>query len=285
MPGKTDQEIGLELAHALRYEYGLANCAAENEADRRVVNDPDNAEKWEVARRLLFEWALAELCRHGRHTSVCDECDKGKWVVRHISCDAVWCGDDGYTVVYESRRAADNDIWAHIRDCADAVKRGELDDFYGRDDFEVIAAETKWLADCQHVTNPVLDIEKAKEAIALDTIRADAMCVGMKTDDKCYLCKKCDHFVDEDGHMCDEIHHVPDDHHEAVGRESGHSLDEWKKIRPDLFVKHPDGLIGPNSAHHVTQLDVKPEWEIPGESDEDRAEHEARVRLMKGGAN
>lgn len=182
MSDRTDQEIGLELAQALRYEYGLAHGAAENEADRRIINDPDNAEKWEIARRLLFEWAMAELCKHGRHTSVCDVCDKGKWVVRHISCDAVWCDDDGNPVVYESRRAADNDIWAHIRDCADAVKRGEIDDFDGRDDFEVLRMDEETLRDCDPITSPVLDIKLAKEAIALDAIKADAMCASPSAD-------------------------------------------------------------------------------------------------------
>jgi hypothetical protein len=27
-------------------------------------------------------------------------------------------------------------------------------------------------------------------------------------------------------------------------------LDQWKALRPDLFHKHEDGKIGPNSSHH-----------------------------------
>lgn len=65
------------------------------------------------------------------------------------------------------------------------------------------------------------------------------------------LCKHCDHFVEKDhGHLCDEVDHCPDDHHAAEARGEPKSLQEWQKFRPDLFVTHRDGLIGPNSAHH-----------------------------------
>jgi len=98
------------------------------------------------------------------------------------------------------------------------------------------------------------------------------------------LCKHCDHFVEENDsgqdresysdtqdresyavaafvHLCDGQHHTPDDHHEAEPRGEPKPLETWKAERPDLFVTHPDGLIGPNSRHHRTQLDPKPEWE------------------------
>lgn len=65
------------------------------------------------------------------------------------------------------------------------------------------------------------------------------------------LCKHCDHFADEDGtHMCDEEHHIPDDHHKAEGRGEPKTMAEWKVLRPELFTMHGDGLIGPNSAFH-----------------------------------
>lgn len=66
------------------------------------------------------------------------------------------------------------------------------------------------------------------------------------------LCRHCDHFADADGtHLCDEVHHCPDDDHRAEPRGEPRSLEEWKIARPDLFIKHTDGLIGPNSEHHV----------------------------------
>jgi rubrerythrin len=61
------------------------------------------------------------------------------------------------------------------------------------------------------------------------------------------LCKHCDHFADEEGHLEDgeqEFDHDPEPDGPAL------TLDEWKAKRPDLFVNHPDGKIGPNSIHH-----------------------------------
>jgi hypothetical protein len=81
------------------------------------------------------------------------------------------------------------------------------------------------------------------------------------------LCKHCDHFLleGEPGHCCDEEHHDPDEDHAAEPRGEYKSLPQWKKERPDLFVHHADDRIGPNSRHHVTQLDVKPSWETDTE--------------------
>lgn len=71
------------------------------------------------------------------------------------------------------------------------------------------------------------------------------------------LCKHCDHFVHanddptpgvarflhlEDG--AQEFDHAP----APSGRV--HTLRAWKKVRPDLFIRYPDGRIGPNSSHH-----------------------------------
>ncbi len=74
------------------------------------------------------------------------------------------------------------------------------------------------------------------------------------------LCKHCDHFIEENLpkvadecefiHLCDEAHHNPDDHHNAEPRGTPKPLEQWKKERPDLFIMHTDGLIGPNSSLH-----------------------------------
>ena len=86
------------------------------------------------------------------------------------------------------------------------------------------------------------------------------------------LCKHCDHFIDQnycDGeevpegvcefiHCCDEEHHNPDDHHNAEPRGTPKTLEQWKLERPDLFVEHEDGLIGPNSEYHKSP--ETPEW-------------------------
>lgn len=61
-------------------------------------------------------------------------------------------------------------------------------------------------------------------------------------------CKHCDFFAEGDGsHLCDEVHHIPDDWHKAEPGETM-TLDEWRVARPDLFEKGPDGCIGPNRA-------------------------------------
>jgi hypothetical protein len=72
------------------------------------------------------------------------------------------------------------------------------------------------------------------------------------------LCKYCDHFVDENdaGSIADGC--VPFLHLEDGEQEFDHAaqpqgqapLAEWMRRRPDLFHEHPDGKIGPNSAHH-----------------------------------
>jgi len=71
------------------------------------------------------------------------------------------------------------------------------------------------------------------------------------------LCKHCDHFVDPND--CDEpgvarYVHLEDGEqefdHDAEPSNLFHVLDDWKRLRPDLFQEHPDGKIGPNSSHH-----------------------------------
>lgn len=82
------------------------------------------------------------------------------------------------------------------------------------------------------------------------------------------ICAYCDHFVssnpayEHDGpsavvvpcawlHDADGEDHEPDDWHNAAPRpDKPRTLAEWQADRPDLFVMHPDGLIGPNSAYH-----------------------------------
>lgn len=78
------------------------------------------------------------------------------------------------------------------------------------------------------------------------------------------LCERCDHFTDDGSHLCDEIHHDPDEHHAAQPRDIARPLTYWRQHRPDLFHKHQDGLHGPNSEHHKTRLLQIPVWEQPG---------------------
>lgn len=63
------------------------------------------------------------------------------------------------------------------------------------------------------------------------------------------ICSRCDHFVDADGHLDDgeqEYDHYP----APVSGSPRRTLPRWKEIRPDLFLAHPDGKIGPNSRYH-----------------------------------
>jgi len=74
------------------------------------------------------------------------------------------------------------------------------------------------------------------------------------------LCEHCDHFVDQnyiDGEIRQpgiaEYAHLEDGEqefdHEAKPSSESHSLADWEKNRPDLFIDHEDA-IGPNSRHH-----------------------------------
>ena len=67
------------------------------------------------------------------------------------------------------------------------------------------------------------------------------------------------------GKQCRYIHLEDEDHdfdHDAEPGES-HSLDEWKKLRPDLFFEHKDGRIGPNSDYHHNQRGKLPRFPEP----------------------
>lgn len=80
---------------------------------------------------------------------------------------------------------------------------------------------------------------------------------------------------------------VNDDIREAISMFARNNGRNWlSKLRDLWMTGNDDGLlrqarntIGPTRIAKVP-IDL-----APGESDEDRAEHEARVRLMKGGAN
>jgi len=83
-------------------------------------------------------------------------------------------------------------------------------------------------------------------------------------DDTVYMiCRHCDHFVDKNDDAsiaegCAEYSHLEDGEqefdHDAEPRYGpsciGRALGAWKRLRPDLFKKHPDGKIGPNSILH-----------------------------------
>lgn len=67
------------------------------------------------------------------------------------------------------------------------------------------------------------------------------------------LCKHCDHFVEIDDYSEATIHLEDGEQnfdHEPELSDQSMPLEEWKKQRPDLFVTHEDGAIGPNSTHH-----------------------------------
>ena len=73
------------------------------------------------------------------------------------------------------------------------------------------------------------------------------------------LCKHCDHFVDsndqfgKEPNICEYIHLEDGEQefdHDAEPSTARRGLDQWKALRPDLFHKHEDGKIGPNSSHH-----------------------------------
>lgn len=90
------------------------------------------------------------------------------------------------------------------------------------------------------------------------------------------LCKHCDHFVEQNYLDDDKIEivsstvidlidanggkmrqcryiHLEDGEqefdHDADPSGEIHTPEEWGKLRPDLFIKHPDA-IGPNSKYH-----------------------------------
>ena len=85
------------------------------------------------------------------------------------------------------------------------------------------------------------------------------------------MCAKCDHFVDDNILVKGDFYfddpakpageeglarfiHLEDgeqefDHDAVPGGELA-TLSKWKLGRPELFIEHPDGKIGPNSIHH-----------------------------------
>lgn len=70
------------------------------------------------------------------------------------------------------------------------------------------------------------------------------------------LCKHCDHFVDENYPLEEGLAkfiHLEDGEQEFDhDAEPGETKlgEEWKHERPDLFIEHLDGAIGPNSFFH-----------------------------------
>ena len=90
------------------------------------------------------------------------------------------------------------------------------------------------------------------------------------------LCRHCDHFVSENPAIGASVVvstttvtitnddggtetlaryvHAEDGEqafdHDAEPGES-HRGQDWARLRPDLFIEHPDGKVGPNSIHHL----------------------------------
>lgn len=96
------------------------------------------------------------------------------------------------------------------------------------------------------------------------------------TDSQLYvICKHCDHFVDDNDLPSDlsgaelerfarfiHLNSGEKDHdHEAEPGARMQTLREWKQERPDLFVRFPDGKIGPNSEYFTHSLEDAREGE------------------------
>jgi hypothetical protein len=68
-----------------------------------------------------------------------------------------------------------------------------------------------------------------------------------------HKCRWCDHFLEEDAQFRGMWHHLHDG--DVVPNHSGlpgdrRTLAAWQQLRPDLFARHPDGRVGPNSVQH-----------------------------------
>ena len=101
-----------------------------------------------------------------------------------------------------------------------------------------------------------------------DLLRAIESIVKSSQAMRCYsLCKYCDFFVefvvDPQTNQSTTRHardgdFDPDEYHAAVSRGQFATMDHWVTQRPDLFITHEDGHVGPNSLKHKTLLPVKP---------------------------
>lgn len=69
-------------------------------------------------------------------------------------------------------------------------------------------------------------------------------------------CAHCDHFIERQG-TAGLVRHLDDGeqryNHDAAPSGEVRTFAEWLKRRPNLFVLHSDGKIGPNSALHGTR--------------------------------
>lgn len=73
-----------------------------------------------------------------------------------------------------------------------------------------------------------------------------------------YKCRHCDHFVERSNNGepgAAEWVHLDDgeqeyDHDAEPGVVAGKTLSDWQQARPELFERHADDKIGPNSIHH-----------------------------------
>jgi len=87
------------------------------------------------------------------------------------------------------------------------------------------------------------------------------------SDERTYeICEHCDYFVDPNDCKPEEgitfakyLHLDAGKEHEHEASPSGikKTLGEWKEERPDLFVRFPDGLIGPNSEYFTHSLEER----------------------------
>jgi hypothetical protein len=147
---------------------------------------------------------------------------------------------------------ADRGIVSHVQaypDAKTAIKAlaaylAEFNEYTGPADIRAIR---RWLR--QHDEN-----------LSVEITFQEGLCPAIDSKAKYTLCRHCDHFVDKndafDGscHQVARFIHLEDGEqefdHDAEPSTKTHLLEEWRRLRPDLFKMHPDGKIGPNSAHH-----------------------------------
>ena len=129
-------------------------------------------------------------------------------------------------------------------------------------------AKEVWNNDADHDTDGIFRASSEGE-LSIGSFVGDELEDSGPFDDVEYmLCEHCDHFVDCEGdgfiHLEDgeqEFDHNP----EPSGK--CYTGAEWKKLRPDLFVEHLDGAIGPNSLYHSRRgkIDSYEDGEVIGE--------------------
>lgn len=108
----------------------------------------------------------------------------------------------------------------------------------------------------------IFTYDKAK--LFAEGIQYASSCTKQDMKETYVLCKCCDHFVDEMYNpKGNTFVHLEDGeqefNHDAM---PGEPRDDWQEVRPDLFTKHPDGKIGPNSYFHSRTGKEETQFEV-----------------------